>query len=279
MSFCIVWNVAICFSKLSVLQLYTAIFPMRQMIIPARAMGCFVILWNSGNVIAQLNMCRPFARNFDQTIEGDCGSQRDFYLAIGVFNIILEVIMLAMPTPFLYKLKLPMRKKIVLIVMFTIGIMCVLTPSMSRMWQSLTRSFTRTCAISIYRQVTLPHMEFSDMTHSGLLSILFSDLEPPVSISLACIPHLRPLLGNSWAASNTTGYNASAEKGFSSKPGGRNGGSRLFETLKDDSEVELQPAKGRVTVESTQYPGSERGKPAQDAIRVERRWEVTSDTS
>ena len=125
MSFCIVWNVAICFSKLSVLQLYISLFPMRSMIIAARSMGIFVILWNTGNIIAQLNMCRPFGRNFDQTIPGNCGSQRDFYIAIGVFNIILEVIMLAMPTPFLYNLKLPTRKKVVLIIMFTIGIMCV----------------------------------------------------------------------------------------------------------------------------------------------------------
>lgn len=125
MSFCIVWNVAIPFSKLSVLQLYTGLFPFKSMIIPARVLGAFVVLWNTGNIIGVLTMCSPFAKNFDDTIEGHCGSPRDLYMAIGIFNIFFEVVMLAMPTPYLYKLKLPMRKKLVLIFMFTVGIMFV----------------------------------------------------------------------------------------------------------------------------------------------------------
>lgn len=136
----------------------------------------------------------------------------------------------------------------------------------------------RVVAISIYRQVTLPDMEFSDMTHSGLIPILLSDLEPPVSISLACIPHLRPLLGGHLGANDGSAYDLSRDKGFSSTTG-RNRESGLFQTLKGDSEVELQPVHGKVTVESGRYAGSVRSKPGADVIRVERRWEVTSDSS
>ena len=66
--------------------------------------------------------------------------------------------------------------------------------------------------------------------------------------------------------------------GFS-RAGGRKGENRPFDTLKDDSEVELQPGKARFTVEAGEYPGQGTGKPMEDTIRVERKWEVTSDIS
>lgn len=117
------------------------------------------------------------------------------------------------------------------------------------------------------------------MTHSGLMCILLSDLEPPVSISLACIPHLRPLLGSHSGADYGNSYNLSKDNGFSSNVSRRKGAERDFHTLKNDSEVELQPDKGRAVVESGRYAKSNGGKPTEDAIRVERRWEVTSDSS
>lgn len=122
MAFCILWNASICFSKLSVLFLYTTLMPMRSMRIPAQALGLFIILWNVSNIVAQLAICRPFALNWDQTITGKCGSQQWFYFVMGIINIITDIFILAMPMPFLYSLKLAKRKKAVLIGMFAIGI-------------------------------------------------------------------------------------------------------------------------------------------------------------
>ena len=124
MAFCILWNVTICFSKLSVLWLYTTLMPMKKMVFPATGLGVFIILWNTGNILGQLLICKPFAMNWDQTIPGGkCGSQRDFYFIMGVFNIITDILILGLPMPFLYSLHLPMMKKVVLIGMFAVGIM------------------------------------------------------------------------------------------------------------------------------------------------------------
>src|SRR5690606_23842621 len=124
MVFCILWNVSICLSKLSVLWLYTTLIPVRKMIIPARALAIFIILWNTGNILGQFLICRPFAMNWDQTIPGGtCGSQRDYYFTQGVINIITDILMLALPMPFLFNLQLPLLKKLVLMGMFAIGIM------------------------------------------------------------------------------------------------------------------------------------------------------------
>lgn len=96
---------------------------MRAMRIPAQSFGLFIILWNTANIVAQVAICRPFALNWDQTIDGKCGSQKWFYFCMGIINIFTDVFMLALPMPFLYKLKLANRKKAALIGMFAIGIM------------------------------------------------------------------------------------------------------------------------------------------------------------
>lgn len=44
---------------------------------------------------------------------------------MGIVNIFTDIVILSMPMPFLYKLKLPTRKKVVLIGMFAVGIMLV----------------------------------------------------------------------------------------------------------------------------------------------------------
>lgn len=96
---------------------------MRRMIVPARILGGFIILWNTGNILGQLLICKPFARNWDLSVEGKCGSQRDLYFIMGAFNIVTDILVLGLPMPFLYKLHLPLLKKMVLIGMFAVGIM------------------------------------------------------------------------------------------------------------------------------------------------------------
>lgn len=131
----------------------------------------------------------------------------------------------------------------------------------------------RTTAVSIYRQCTLNGMDFADMTHSGLFATLFSALEPPVAISLACVPYLRTILGGRWAASRSKfGYTHDSGPGFS-KSGNRLAGSQPLESRDDDSEVHLRPMRA-VAVEGGRHDGRELDKKGE--IHVETRWEVTN---
>jgi hypothetical protein len=124
MSFTLLWNVTICFSKLSVLLMYITLIPVNALIQPARVIGVFIILWNSASIVAGLAICQPFAMNWDQTIEGGrCGDQTKFYMWLGIINVIVDVLILGLPMPFLYKLQLPLRKKILLLGMFSVGFM------------------------------------------------------------------------------------------------------------------------------------------------------------
>ncbi|EJT82602.1 hypothetical protein GGTG_02575 [Gaeumannomyces tritici R3-111a-1] len=142
------------FTKLSILFLYTTLFPVPRMLLAARVVGVFLILWCLSSIIASFAMCQPFARNWDQTIQGHCGDQPLFYTCLGVINIVFEVIILAMPMPVIYSLSMPLRRKFAVAAMLSVGLAA--------------------CGITVYRQITLQGLNFLDMPHSGLLATLFS---------------------------------------------------------------------------------------------------------
>lgn len=137
-----------------------------------------------------------------------------------------------------------------------------------------------TCGISIYRQVTLPGLDFSDMTKQGVIATLFSALEPPVAISLACVPYVRTILGGRWAAGGRSKYGITGDSNGFTGSGPPKGSQPLESHSHDnDSEVQLQPVKNAYHVEATQLPIQDpmQGDVGREAIRVDRRWEVTTN--
>lgn len=120
-------------------------------------------------------------------------------------------------------------------------------------------------------------MNFADMTKEGVRATIFSALEPPVAISLACVPYLRTILGGRWAANSPKyGMSGSSTNGFS-RSGNRLAGSQPLASCDDSSEMHLQPMHG-VGVEGAP-PTRGDGLSKKGDIRVETTWEVTSNTS
>jgi hypothetical protein len=123
MAFALLWNATVCFGKLSVLLMYAALIPVKSMIFWCKVLGGIIIAWNVGDIIAGFLICRPLAKNWDFTIEGTCGSQPNFYFAMGMVNIISDIFLIGLPMPYLWDLKMPMKKKLIAAGMLSIGIM------------------------------------------------------------------------------------------------------------------------------------------------------------
>ncbi|KAK0622953.1 hypothetical protein B0T14DRAFT_158494 [Immersiella caudata] len=121
LAFPIIWNVTVCFSKLSVLFMYTTVISVRKMVIACRVVGAIIILWNIGGALGSLLMCRPFALNWDKSLEGTCGDNRLYYMWLGAINVVAEAVILLLPVPFLYQLQLKPAKKVVVIALFSVG--------------------------------------------------------------------------------------------------------------------------------------------------------------
>jgi len=122
MSFALLWNATVCFSKLSILLMYTALVPIPSMIKWAKGVGSLIILWNISDIIAGLLSCRPIAKNWDFTLPGTCGSQPKFYFSKGVVNLIADTVIIVPPMPYLYRLRMPMRRKLLAMALLSIGI-------------------------------------------------------------------------------------------------------------------------------------------------------------
>ncbi|KAK4238353.1 hypothetical protein C8A03DRAFT_33647 [Achaetomium macrosporum] len=277
LAFPIIWNFTICFSKLSVLLMYTSVIPVREMVISCRVVGVLIILWNTGGVLGALLLCRPIALNWDKTLSGTCGDHRLFYIWLGGINVVVEAIILLLPVPFIYRLQMKTFKKLVVIGLFSVG------------WM--------TCAVTIYRQASLPHLYFEDMTYTGVLATIFTGIEPAVALSLACVPFLRPLIykGNNntlsmgsdnsqYASGGSTTLRSKQGGGPSGRTGRGGGPFKEFNDNDDSSEIQLRPMEGsgELKYEAEVSPGGRGGPtptgPAEGAIMVKKGWDVVSGT-
>lgn len=109
------------FSKVSVLLLYTKVFAVATVKYAAWGTMGLIAAWAVGTVLAGLLICQPIAMNWTQVPGGKCGDQVLSFTITGIVNLITDVAVLALPMPYLYKLQLPLYKKVVLISVFSVG--------------------------------------------------------------------------------------------------------------------------------------------------------------
>ena len=88
----------------------------------ARAIALLIVLWNVANMVALFLICRPIAKNWNFLIPGTCGSQPALYFAMGLVNLVTDAIIIILPMPYLYQLRLAMRKKLICMALLSIGI-------------------------------------------------------------------------------------------------------------------------------------------------------------
>ncbi|TDZ71597.1 hypothetical protein CTRI78_v001984 [Colletotrichum trifolii] len=189
----ILWAVSLSLCKTAILLLYTKLFSVRHMILAARAMAAFTVVWTAAAVLVALFICIPLSDNWLLDLGNrNCGNQPAADGTLGVVNLMTDIVVLVMPISYLWRLRLESFKKIALIVTFSLGIF--------------------TCIVSGLRLYYLAHLKYTDVTFGIPNALVFSALEPAVGITLACIPFLRPLLGRSqYSPKGTAQYYTSAE--------------------------------------------------------------------
>lgn len=74
-------------------------------------------------ILGSFLICQPLAFNWDQTIDGHCGSSINLWVCHGVLNIVTDLIVLLLPMPYIYSLELSLYKKLVLMATFGLGLL------------------------------------------------------------------------------------------------------------------------------------------------------------
>jgi hypothetical protein len=118
----VIWAVANVGIKVSILDLFNRIFVTKWFVRVSYVLMGLGICVGVVICLEAFFICRPLAFNWDKSIDGVCGDQDKAYRAQAIVNLFVDVAIVLLPVPMLWKLQMPLAKKLGVYVMFSIGI-------------------------------------------------------------------------------------------------------------------------------------------------------------
>ncbi|KAK4031578.1 hypothetical protein C8A01DRAFT_51390 [Parachaetomium inaequale] len=190
--------------KTSILLLYHRIFPNQTFRKALLVLGALIFAWAMAAFFLSILTCVPVESSWDITIQGRCINYGTVTLVIGIFNILMDFIILVYPMPMLWKLQMPRRRKILLSFAFGAGSIA--------------------CVVSIARLFYAQRVESTyDTTWDNVWAAMLSGLEMCTAIVACCTVTYRPLIERIFGTGGTgkSGSKASLsrDKGTHSKQG------------------------------------------------------------
>ncbi|KAK7225806.1 hypothetical protein V2G26_013809 [Clonostachys chloroleuca] len=210
-----IYNASMFLSKASVLFFYSRIFSIEKMqklqlrIIGAVCFGHFL-----SAVCGLIFAYNPIHAQWTLTIPSTSINQKPFWCASGVINIVLDLIILAIPQARVWRLQLSSRKKILLSLVFLLGGFVVVA--------------------SIVRIVYMFTIDVADLTYTFAVPGIWTNVETNTSIICACLPTVYSLFAQNGerhakkvstsllgASGFSSGRDRSAISGFKSTKGSK----------------------------------------------------------
>ncbi|KAL9100716.1 MAG: hypothetical protein Q9163_003942 [Psora crenata] len=235
------------FLRASILDLYMHLFQTRPFRITCYIMHGLNTGYTAATVLGAFLICQPLSALWNPRT-GSCGSQKSLGLFIGIFNLLLDVCVVILPMPVLWRLQMSMAKKVALTGIFGMGVVYVNPPL--RQQNITTRSLpppeptphflpapaliphntSSICIITLVRiwVTSLIYGRNSPQIYATL--VLLTCLEALLGVINTCLPIMRPVfieLGKAriWSyfpsASIIIGGAASKRSFFSRRSGNR----------------------------------------------------------
>ncbi|GAD96242.1 hypothetical protein ANI_1_1100164 [Paecilomyces variotii No. 5] len=217
-----VYAAACCATKISILFFYWRLFApsSSDRLLRWSIAFCFflalsypIIIW-----ITMANCCRPVSFYWTQFsgAKGKCIDVKKFFVALGIINMLNDIMVLAVGFPPILKLQMSRRKKTAVCGIMLLG------------------SFV--CIASIVRIYYLSEFTKAiDVTWLMGPVFIWSTIEPCIGIVCACLPHLSPLaklagrkLSSSFGSSTQPSYPTTKPRSHSRPTLGAQNRSRLF---------------------------------------------------
>jgi hypothetical protein len=122
----IIYHLAINLVKASFVLQYIRLFPL---VIPV-IYTCYVLLVlivgaASWGIFGSIFLCKPVRAYWDITVSGNCLDAEDHFLSSSIIGIVLDWVIWLLPMPVVARLRLPLRQKLGLVIVFGLGILCV----------------------------------------------------------------------------------------------------------------------------------------------------------
>ncbi|OCL04253.1 hypothetical protein AOQ84DRAFT_380783 [Glonium stellatum] len=170
------WAISISTFRLSILFLYTQLFKAADYFrYSAYMMITIVCLFFVGSITTTLRMCKPVQFSWDKKIVGGtCGDIGTAELAAAAFNLVLDVLIVLLPLPVVWRLRLPREKKISITITFAFGLII--------------------SGINLVRILKVLDCNIADFTFCTRDSAILTVGEMAVGIIAACVPLLGPVI-------------------------------------------------------------------------------------
>jgi hypothetical protein len=191
----VTYKAAINLVKCSILLLYLRLFN----IVRWFRFSCWTLLvavgmYCTASILVTIFQCRPMIRAFDKGTPGTCIDTAKFWFANAGFSIATDSIILLLPVPLVWKLKVPIAQKLAVMAVFAIGIFATIT------------SCLRITSLDIF--ATSP-----DNTYN-VENVMWTIVEPNVALVCACLPVLRSLVVKLFPGLRSKSYGSKGTPGY-----------------------------------------------------------------
>ncbi|KAE8317698.1 hypothetical protein BDV41DRAFT_561235 [Aspergillus transmontanensis] len=136
----------------------------------------FISLWAVVALLVNIFQCNPVQFYYDKTLQGGhcMHGQTKFFQAMGSIALVEDVTILLMPVPIVWRLKITLRQKIAVTIVFSLGGLV--------------------CIFSLMRLIEFRNFVVTDLASSSAKESIWTVLELDVAIICGCLPLLKPLL-------------------------------------------------------------------------------------
>ncbi|KAK7927538.1 hypothetical protein PG985_004536 [Apiospora marii] len=134
------------------------------------------LAWFVGIVLGTIFQCSPVAKNWSPSLSGHCSPISALFLGSALPSVFIDLGILLVPMPVLWRLQINRAKKIALTIIFGLGY-CVVIVSMGRLITVLSAGNTVN----------------SDITYEGIASFYWFTAETPISLLSVCLPAMLAL--------------------------------------------------------------------------------------
>ncbi|KAI8953309.1 hypothetical protein F4801DRAFT_576484 [Xylaria longipes] len=170
--------------KLSALFFYLKLFNNKSVAKITKWCIVAVSLGTTGLVLWQFLFCHPLYKMWEWDGLENCGDRQPLYVAVCVWSIFTDLLVLVVPLPIIWKLKMERTQKLRLSWLFAAGL-----------------SVTATSIVRLAYIVTINYHD--DFSFHSVPSTFLAFLEPPVTIVCVSLPMLYSFFARVWPSKNS----------------------------------------------------------------------------
>ncbi|KAK8088353.1 nucleoside-triphosphate phosphatase [Apiospora hydei] len=210
------WLTLVCLIKVSILHFYSRIFRRTMFVNVVYGVMCLVVAFYIAALFSDIFICIPPRKSWDPETPGRCGDSSVLYRALASTDTVIDVIIILLPMPMLWGLKLVTSKKVALTFIFGLGFIII--------------------ALTSVRIRFFSELDPFNITEPSRVA-LFSSLVPLLGIINANLPAMAPAFNKM--------FRSSIFSTAASKSGGSSGDrSNRFQKL-SEPEIPLVDISGR----------------------------------